>query len=344
MMNKSKRLIELDALRGFAALGVVGYHYTTWYDQLYKHSPEVLIYFPKGKYGVELFFIISGFVIFMTLQKIKVDSDFLVGRFSRLFPAYWTAILLTFTVVAIAGFSDLAVKPYEALINLTMLQGFFNVPHVDQVYWTLEIELSFYTIMFTLYKLKLLSNIERITVGWLLLLIMNVVFRHLFSFQVDPRVETALLLNNANLFIIGLMFYKIYTERASVIRYGIIALSLLIFKLEYSGAGPKNFHSWSEVLIVVFFIILFQLVLNKKMKFVRLDLFLFLGEISYSLYLIHQNIGYVIIRSLYGFNVNPNISILIAIAVSIILASIITFLVEKPMMRLIKAKIFLFAQ
>ena len=330
--------MELDALRGLAALGVMEYHYTTWYAQIYGHSSEVLINFPKGKYGLELFFIISGFVIFMTLEKTKSSSDFLIGRFSRLFPAYWAAIFLTFFVVSITGLPGLSVKPYEALINLTMLQGFFNVPHVDNVYWTLELELSFYIIMFILYKFKLLKNIEKITMGWLLLLTLNIALRHYFGFQVDGRVETLLLLNNANVFIIGLMFYRIYKEGASISRYGIIVSSLLIFKLEYSGGGLKSFHSWAEVLIVAFFVILFQLIMNGKLKFICLRAFLFAGTISYSLYLIHQNIGYVIIRDLYKLNVNPNVSIFIAIVVSITLASMITFLIEKPMMRFIKEK------
>jgi peptidoglycan/LPS O-acetylase OafA/YrhL len=103
-MSKQNRLFELDVLRGIAALGVVMYHYTTHYDELYGHSQKVLIYFPFGQYGVELFFIISGFVIFMSLERTKSSLDFIVGRFSRLYPAYWTAVILTFTIVTVTRF------------------------------------------------------------------------------------------------------------------------------------------------------------------------------------------------------------------------------------------------
>jgi peptidoglycan/LPS O-acetylase OafA/YrhL len=51
-MHNKKRLIELDAPRGIAALGVVAYHHTTWYNEIYHHLQEVLFYFPKGKYGI----------------------------------------------------------------------------------------------------------------------------------------------------------------------------------------------------------------------------------------------------------------------------------------------------
>jgi peptidoglycan/LPS O-acetylase OafA/YrhL len=78
-----------------AALGVVLYHSTTWYNKVYVHTPEVMFYFPKGKYGVELFFIISGFVIFLSIEKTKSGIDFIKGRASRLYPAYWAAVLLT---------------------------------------------------------------------------------------------------------------------------------------------------------------------------------------------------------------------------------------------------------
>lgn len=339
-VSKPKRIPELDVLRGFAAFGVMLYHYTTWYDHLYKHAPGVLVYFPKGKYGVELFFMISGFVILMTLERNKSDTDFLVGRFSRLFPAYWIAVILTFVTVSITKLSGLVVEPSEALVNLTMLQGFFNVRHVDNVYWTLELELSFYSMMFILYKLNLLKKIEKVSMGWLLILILIAFLRHYFWVHLDLRLETLFLLNSANLFVIGLMFYRIYANGPSVIRYAVIIASLLIYKLQYGGSDVSSFHSWSEFFMVVAFIVLFEFVLEGKLRFISLSVFLFLGSISYSLYLIHQNIGYSVIQFCYGYRLNPNLSIVIAMTVSLLLASAITFWVEKPSMRLIKNKYF----
>ena len=65
--NSSNRLIELDALRGIAALCVLIYHYTNHYTfKFHPHNPP-LFEFPLGYFGVQLFFMISGFVIFMML-------------------------------------------------------------------------------------------------------------------------------------------------------------------------------------------------------------------------------------------------------------------------------------
>jgi peptidoglycan/LPS O-acetylase OafA/YrhL len=326
-MNNTKRLLEIDVLRGIAALGVVIYHYTTWYNEIYHHSKEVIFYFPKGKYGVELFFLISGFVIFMTLTKIKTSADFIIGRFSRLYPAYWTAIILTFTILSFNKLPEYKVTWYEALINLSMLQFFLNVPSVDLVYWTLSVELSFYVIMYFLFKTKILRHIEAVAIGWLLLMILSFVLEHNFKLTVDPRISTLFLLKNANVFIIGIMYYKLYTNQNFVRIYGIIAACLLIYKLE---------HSWGETFVLSLFILVFELVLREKMRFINNKILVFLGTISYSLYLIHQNIGYVIIRNFYYFGISPNIGILFAIFIAIVLATAITFLIEQPMIHFIK--------
>ncbi len=340
-MGKSPRLLELDVFRGIAALGVVLYHYTIQYNKSYGHSPEVLISFPFGTYGIELFFMISGFVIFMSLEKTQRGIDFVVGRFSRLYPAYWVAVFLTFTIVTVAnlpinqvdGNGLLKLTWFEALVNLTMLQGFFNVPNVDGAYWTLAVELSFYIIMFAIYKAKLLKHIDTIAIGWLLLLVVSIVLEKQFAIFLDPRITTFFLLGRphlsvyANLFIVGMMFYKIYSEGYSIKKYAIILGCLLVYKLQHYG--------W-ETAILIALIIIFHLMLRGKLAFINQKPLLFFGTISYTLYLVHQNIGYVIIRALYEFGINPNTSIFIALVSSIFLASTITFLVERPMMRLIR--------
>ena len=81
---------ELDALRGMAAMAVVVFHYTT----RARNNGVQLFDFEIGHYGVQLFFCVSGFVIYWTLERSKTLMDFAVSRFSRLYPAYWAAIAL----------------------------------------------------------------------------------------------------------------------------------------------------------------------------------------------------------------------------------------------------------
>src|SRR3954471_5447882 len=97
------RLVELDALRGVAVLLVVAFHYTARFAEAYPAAGAGAPDFSFGAYGVHLFFIISGFVIIMTVDRSERAADFVVARFSRLFPAYWTAILITSAVLWLPG-------------------------------------------------------------------------------------------------------------------------------------------------------------------------------------------------------------------------------------------------
>jgi peptidoglycan/LPS O-acetylase OafA/YrhL len=101
--TKSARLLELDGLRGLAALSVVLYHYTYMYNQFFGHRTKPLATFSRGMFGVDLFFIISGFVILMTVSRADNVLDFVVSRLSRIYPVYWVAIAFTFITLTISG-------------------------------------------------------------------------------------------------------------------------------------------------------------------------------------------------------------------------------------------------
>lgn len=81
------RVEQIDVLRGLAALTVVFSHYFPFWD---RYVEDILVIVPGayGFYAVKLFFVISGMVIFMTLDKCNSVADFAVLRFSRLYPAY----------------------------------------------------------------------------------------------------------------------------------------------------------------------------------------------------------------------------------------------------------------
>lgn len=326
-MSHPHRFLELDVLRGLAALAVVFYHYTTRFNEIYGHAGELWFEFPLGLYGVHLFFIISGFVIFMTLERTRASLDFVVSRFSRLYPAYWTALILTFAVVSLATLPGRQVRVSDAVINLSMVQFWFQVPHVDPVYWTLSIELSFYVIMLALYQAKLLLRIEGIAAGWLLLILLAVIAKRSFGVSVPDQIKVSLLLDYANLFIAGMMFYLMMKQGESMKRWLLIASCLLVQWVVSSG---------ELTLIVGGFFIIFYLAVKGYLSFIVWRPLVFLGAISYSLYLVHQNIGYVIIRALNQHGVNPNVSIVIAMSLTVGLASAITLTVEQPMLRAIR--------
>ncbi len=132
-MIHPNRLLELDALRGIACILVVFFHFNV-------NQPAAWHWVNLGVGGVDLFFMISGFVIFYSLEKNHNAVDFFVARFSRLYPAYWVAVSITSALVLLNGGT---IHLHDFLVNLTMLQGYFGVEDIDGAYWTLGIELLF---------------------------------------------------------------------------------------------------------------------------------------------------------------------------------------------------------
>lgn len=134
------RVKELDSLRGIAAILVVIFHFTM--DQ---QGTSHL--FTLGSTGVDLFFIISGFVIFMSLLKIRDSKSFIINRVSRLYPTYWACVTFTFILISITAAYDPTVRHVSFghyLANMTMFQHFFLISDIDGPYWTMIIEMMFY--------------------------------------------------------------------------------------------------------------------------------------------------------------------------------------------------------
>lgn len=324
-----QRYSELDAIRGIAALMVVLFHYTIRYCQIYECSIEPAFSFPLGKYGIQLFFIVSGFVIFLTLDKTVYAVDFIASRLSRLYPAYWAAVMLTFAVVYIFSLPGREVSIQSALINLTMIQKWLRVASVDGVYWTLAVELSFYLVMFTLFITKQIKRINIVVIIWLSVMIGFKYMEVNNIIQIHWAVKLLFLLDYGNLFIAGILFYKIMHKG------GFSNYLLLMFTL----AAEYYLHGKLALLIVTGYFVVFLLFSKGFLRILSVKPLIYLGTISYSLYLIHQNIGYVIIRILDSNNMMNSISIIVVpLGVSVVIASLMQTYIEKPSLNIIRSK------
>jgi peptidoglycan/LPS O-acetylase OafA/YrhL len=205
-MNDARRLSSLDGLRGLAALSVVAYHY----------SPTLGYY---GLLGVELFFVISGFVILMTLEPVHSLAEFAVGRAARLYPAYWLS-------VAVAGLFLWATHQAGAksiLINATMLQAFLQRPSIIDPYWTLAYELWFYAVMAVVFTARQLDNVDRLALAWLIVMglfrgAMIVSGRGAGVYE-DEVAQLLLMPQFGHLFIAGMMLYRLSTGRSRMTIY-----------------------------------------------------------------------------------------------------------------------------
>jgi peptidoglycan/LPS O-acetylase OafA/YrhL len=321
------RLSELDAMRGIAAIMVVLYHYSTWHIQSEGYSSTVPLFtFSAGIYGVHLFFMISGFVIFLTLNRVKHIMDFVIARFARLYPAYWVAVPLIFILSSYFSLPGREVSIDSFLFNFTMLQGWFGIRHVDGVFWILSVELVFYVMMALLYYFKKLSNINSYS---LLLLFIILLSHYLESEQlitINKYIKLFMMLEYGSLFIMGIMFYKILNEKGYA-PYFIVFIAFLV---------DIFIRQEAAVLISIYFVT-FILFTSGALTFLRIKVFTFLGSISYSLYLVHQNIGYIVIHGLENYGLANSISVLLVPSfITIGLATLMSIFIEKPTLSFIR--------
>ncbi|GIE31497.1 hypothetical protein Ait01nite_045420 [Actinoplanes italicus] len=155
----------LDAMRGFAAVVVALFHLSPYVIGTRNHL-LIYEYFDLGKYGVLLFFLVSGYVIPMSLERHGSLRRFWIGRLSRIYPAYLFTVAVVVLLVA-AGLGDLHPGLREetvagALGQVTMLQDFVGVSGMITPFWTLSFEMAFYLIVAGLFA----WNLHRLSAWW----------------------------------------------------------------------------------------------------------------------------------------------------------------------------------
>lgn len=324
MSGHDARVRELDVLRGLAAAAVVLFHYTVRYGALYGYPGPPTIRVPTGFYGVEVFFCISGFVIFMTLDRTRRPMDFVVSRVSRLWPAYIVAIAVTFAVVRGFGLAGRETTFAQALVNLTMFQELLHVPDVDQVYWSLQVELIFYCWMLLAYVSGMLGHIRAILCAGLLPPLFYLFWRRQFGHDPSYLAGVLLLVTYIPYFTIGICAYNLRKGRGRESPWKDLSLMLAAVVVVTLCGGVR------DGILAALAAVMFCLVAAGRLGGIARAPLVFLGTISYPLYLLHQNIGYVVIRESTRIGISTDVAILLAITVTIGLAAALTWSVEKP--------------
>lgn len=271
-MTQSRRLHAIDGLRALAALGVFAYH--LFYEQAY-----------YGLLGVELFFVISGFVILMTLERVRSLGQFVLGRAARLYPAYW---------LSVAAMGALLLLEHETtigtiLVNLTMIQSFIKVPNLVHLYWTLAFELWFYLVMAAIYRLGLLQRVDRIALAWLALMFVYrasmMMFDSADGLYRDFIFQLLVMPQFGHLFVAGMMLYRLQTGRSNPATRLCLALSVM-----YSLFGRPD---WAAIPAAIYFPVNAAFILAVwaaaagKLEILGKRPWVDLGLASYSLYVLH---------------------------------------------------------
>ncbi len=121
----------------------------------------------KPKRGFFIFFMISGYVILMTVERTGDLGTFAAARFSRLYPAFLVAVLFTTAVTDAAGFNPTPLTQADVYGNFVMVTFLLGIPAVDTSYWTLSYEVVFYvTISVTVLGFRVRKP-ELVCLAWL---------------------------------------------------------------------------------------------------------------------------------------------------------------------------------
>lgn len=336
------RLRALDGLRLVAALMVAVYHYAgrdgevsrAWGTSPRLQFPTLHTFAAYGCLGVQVFFVISGFVICMSGWGRPLRS-FAASRVSRLMPAYWAAVLLVTAVFALPPVVFEAVSPSDALVNLTLLQQPLGVDRVLGVCWTLWAEIRFYA-LFALCVVLPGASRRRVVVfcaGW-------TTAAAIAQATHEPLLDLVLMPAYAPFFVGGVGLYLVHRDRRDAYAWGIVAAGFLIGQhyavRELSNVPDPNAFahrtSLGVVLVVALgFAAVGAIALGRPDRANRRWLTV-AGTLTYPFYLVHEHLGWVVIRFLHrGLRVPSAATFALTLASMLLLALLLNRFVEKPL-------------
>jgi peptidoglycan/LPS O-acetylase OafA/YrhL len=333
---RPSRLSGLDGLRGIAAMSVVLFHYTAWFPFLRTGQyggPGLLFWFPYGCLGVELFFVISGFVIFMTIERTTSLAEFAAARFARLYPTFLACMLTSLAVILLFRWGQVPIDAKLIVANLTMIPQSFDALCVDGSYWSLRYELEFYLLAGLT---CLVLRIRAPEVPCAIWLAGELLLRGIGVMPMNI-VMKATHTSFAHLFVVGIMLYRLRAGQATKLTLPLLLLAISIaFFGRYWSEAPISGVAYGTV--TAGFAGLVWVATTSYGRFLSVAPLRFLGRISYPLYLIHGAAGWELIARLEAAGWNPNVTVAVTIAAAIGLAWTISTCVEWPAQRWLRTR------
>jgi peptidoglycan/LPS O-acetylase OafA/YrhL len=341
-LDKSRRIEFLDVLRGLAALLVFVQH------SMETRSGSFLLWTTKyvsiGEMGVVVFFIVSGFVIPVSLEKYNSLSRFWLGRLLRLWPVYLAslAIAVVFDNLNIMGmhqFRD-AFHFHPGLVvlgNATMLEQFLGIPVAISAYWTLSLELVFYILCSLLFVFGVLRRTQTwLWVSVAILLLSQVALAGAFH-QSLPAGRVGLIVTA----LFGTLLYRQQSDRnlpqtlltVLPVLFSVFAVTFWLRSHFYTRpsilSADHSLRATTLCLVMTwisaYLIFLAGFALRAR-QFPRL--LIWLGQISYPLYLFHS-----MVLALMPTTLPWPAYLLGTLSISLLIAYLIHVLIEKPVER-----------
>jgi peptidoglycan/LPS O-acetylase OafA/YrhL len=312
--TKSNKLGYINAVRGLAILLVIVLHVSS----AVKGLPEIFTYMcGKGAFGVQLFFVASAFTLFLSytsrLKKEGKDTNrnFFIRRFFRISPMYYLAALVYSAICYfIPAYNDgQPLVPWKVAANIVYLNGFLPgaVNYLPPGGWSVGVEMVFYCcVPFLFMRVK---NLKAATTWFIVLALAAVLLKLLIRlvlvhYSIDyHRPENWFLYfwfpNQAPVFMLGIVLFfalQKYHVKSRVQCYtGILITTLLLLVFMYFRRDIDPYNIIPEHTIVpVFFAVNIFLLAQHPVILLDNKITRFFGEISFSLYLVHFIVIYVL--------------------------------------------------
>jgi peptidoglycan/LPS O-acetylase OafA/YrhL len=333
-VGNSDRLASLDLLRVVAAMAVVAFHYLfrgasgdAMLDVAY---PALAPFALPGYLGVNLFFLISGFVIAWSAEG-RDGMSFAIARFARIYPGFVASMTITFVVLLFAADPRWPVGVQQYLANLFVLSPALGQPFVDGVYWSIVLELVFY---FWVALALLLGVFERwklpLVAGWLAVSAVNEfvvgsgAVRLLFITEFGPLFAGGILVHH--------IFSRGWSLAAQVLLATAFGLSCAMLPIT-AGWMQEAYGTSLGTGALVGANVVIHLLLPAAIAVRRFvpasPLVIMLGGLTYPLYLLHQNIGYIAINAL-APTLGAGLAALAALALVCLASWLVWRFVETP--------------
>jgi peptidoglycan/LPS O-acetylase OafA/YrhL len=327
------RLAFLDSLRGLAATSVMVFHFGHFFEHAgVTPSPPgswIIAGSRFGWLGVETFFVLSGFVIALTAPKDRTQTlQFLKRRLIRIVPPYWASIgsvVALYFVARTLGFGKamLAPDPISVVANLGYLQRAFGLPHLQEIYWTLCLEIQFYLLFAVAIALGGRAGKALIAATFVASIASGFA-----GYDTDDWW-----VGHWHAFALGAATYYASRPGRSIVAW-------LVFLVPVLALGAYRERPAEFITAGTATALYLGVRLNGMGTWLAWPVLLWLGRISYSLYLTHSMLGVLVFSRLRGPLARGETGVWIIIALgivnSVIGAYVFCRLFEVPAMRLSK--------
>ncbi|MFN3313263.1 MAG: acyltransferase family protein [Hyphomonas sp.] len=357
------RLDALDGLRGLAALAVVFFHFTARWtvpnngESLYPYGdmfpPEAQPWFNMMIIGVNLFFLISGFVMVIMLRHSTGLADFALRRLSRIWPVLILAATLTTLIIHASGIherfdsiSDWSVSKFEFVSSILMIDpaflgGVVGKPGntwVDGVYWTLWVDIRFYVLVALTYWL--FSGRTGFAAAWIAVQLASIALLAVTAFTpANPHWSLHVVLQPHYLpwFTLGIAACYLRQDRNYRAGFALALTGLAALVLDAVVMSELLFHGsvWVQLGIYSVFIGLFALAIVRSpvLKVFTQPWVLTLGLASFPLYIFHERVGIIAMNLMADLGVPALLTLPLVIAGAVAIALVIHRFVEMPVRR-----------